>query len=74
VELRCHFEPDRLGQAAGLVEASVGVAARGAAEVRKGDDGARAPGEFRVAALEAGGQAVCSSSCTASTKLIGLSG
>jgi hypothetical protein len=73
VKLFDHFDPDRLGQSCSLVEARLRVPAGGAAEVRKGDDGAGAACEIRVAAVEAGGQAVCSSSC-ASMKLIGLSG
>jgi hypothetical protein len=73
MELSGNVDADRLGKAGGFVETRGGVAAGGAAEVRKGDDGAGAAGKFRVAAFEAGAQAICSSSC-ASTKLIGLSG
>jgi hypothetical protein len=67
------IDADRLGKASRLVEARFDVTAGGAAEVGKGDDGARAAGEIRVVAVESGGQAPCSSSW-ASTKLIGLSG
>jgi uncharacterized metal-binding protein len=73
MQLLDHLDADRLGEPSRLVETRVGVAAGGAAEVRKGDDGAGTARIFRVAAVEAGGQAGCSSSC-ASMKLIGLSG
>jgi hypothetical protein len=67
------LDTDRLGKPSRFVEPRFDVARRRRSEVGKCDDGARAAGEIRLVAVEAGGQAPCSSSC-ASTKLIGLSG
>jgi hypothetical protein len=73
VKLLYDLDSDRLRKPCGLIEARVGIAARGAAEIGKGDDRAGAARELRVAAVEAGAQEPCSSSWL-STKLTGLSG